>query len=58
VGQALLDKACVLLEWCRVAINRSSMQMQISRPPSKASAESQRRKKIAAAKRRKKEKKA
>jgi len=55
VGQALLDKACVLLEWCRVAINRSSMQTQIS---SKASAISQRRKKIAAAKRRKKEKKA
>jgi len=41
-----------------MAISRANMQMQISRPPSKASAESQRRKKIAAAKRIKEEKKA
>ena len=55
--QALLNKVYESVKWCKVAISRANMQMQISRPPSKASAISQRRKKIAAAKR-KKEKKA
>jgi hypothetical protein len=57
VEQALLNKVYESVKWCKVAISRANMQMQISRPPSKASAISQRRKKIAAAKR-KKEKKA
>ena len=56
--QALLNKVYESVKWCKVTISRASMQTQISRPPSKASAISQRRKKIAAAKRRKKEKKA
>jgi hypothetical protein len=57
VEQVLLNRVYESVKWCKVTISRASMQTQISRPPSKASAISQRRKKIAAAKR-KKEKKA
>ena len=56
--QVLLNRVYGNVKWCKMAISRANMQMQISRPPSKASAESQRRKKIAAAKRIKEEKKA